>query len=216
VCGAGGLTADDIAARTGASSLCGSCRPLLVELAAAGDAERPPIARGLLAASLAALVLALVVVIAGPVSFAASTRTESQVDWLWRNGTARQVTGFTLLGLTVLAALLSVRKRWRRTAGLGAFARWRLAHVGLGIVTLVMLVVHTGARLGDNLNLALMTTFSVVNVVGGLAGGATALEGRMGTRRWRRARLASVAAHVLVMWPLPVLVVFHVLSVYYF
>jgi nitrite reductase (NADH) large subunit len=215
-CAEGAKTADDIAASTGASTLCGSCRPLLVQLAAAGPSPRPRVAIGLLALSLAAVLLCLGVLLVAPVPFSSSLQSGNGIDALWRNATLRQATGFTLLGLTLLAALLSVRKRWRRTAALGSFAAWRLTHAGLGVLTLLMLAVHTGARLGDNLNLALMTTFSVINIVGGLAGGATALDGRVGTRRWRRRRAATVLMHVLVMWPLPVLVAFHVLSVYYF
>ena len=61
-----------------------------------------------------------------------------------------------------------------------------------------------------------MACFSAVNVVGGAAGGLTALEQRLGTATGRRLRTAMVAAHILATWPLPVLVTFHVLSVYYF
>jgi nitrite reductase (NADH) large subunit len=210
------VTVNLIMARTGASTLCGSCRPLLEHLAQPDAWQRPRVSAPLLIGSVAALVAAFVVIVMTPIPFADTFDRPFRIDVLWRNGVYRQVTGFTLLGLALLASLLSVRKRWRWTARLGAFSNWRLVHVVLGVLTLITLAVHTGARVGDNLNLVLMAAFSAVNIVGGLAGSLTAIEQRMGTPGWRRARAALVAAHLLAMWPLPLLIAFHVLSAYYF
>jgi nitrite reductase (NADH) large subunit len=215
-CAPGPANVETIVSRTGASTLCGSCRPLLEQLAMTGAWAPGRIAIGLLSVSVAAIVLGAVIVAMPPVPFAPSFAPAFRVDELWRNTWYRQVTGFTLIGFTVLAALLTVRKRWKHVAALGSFSAWRMVHLVLGLVTLMTLAVHTGGRLGDNLNLALMTSFSMVNVVGAVAGGVTALESRAGTRRWRRMRATLVAAHVMAMWPLPLLLIFHVLSVYYF
>jgi nitrite reductase (NADH) large subunit len=211
---------------TGASTLCGSCRPLLEQLADAEPASsaalraarRQPGRVGwpLLASSLIALAAAAVLLVAPPVPLAETVQQPWRVDLLWRESGYRQISGFTLLGLSILASLLSVRKRWRRAASAGPFPAWRMAHVALGVMTLAALAVHTGARTGDNLNFALMASFSAVNVIGGAAGGVTALEQKLGAAAGRKYRSALVVAHVLAMWPLPVLVAFHVLSVYYF
>jgi nitrite reductase (NADH) large subunit len=88
--------------------------------------------------------------------------------------------------------------------------------VSVGVLSLAALAVHTGFRLGANLNLALMTTFLLVNLVGSIAGGITALEGKLDRRTGRVLRSTLVFAHSLAIWPLPVLIVFHVLAVYYF
>jgi nitrite reductase (NADH) large subunit len=210
------VTVQSLVECTGASTLCGSCRPLLDALACGTHREPGRISRTLIAGSLATLTLATVLLAASPVPFADSVQNAWHVDALWRNGAYRQISGFTLLGLSAVASLLSVRKRWRGAFSMGSFPAWRLAHVCLGVLTLVALAVHTGARLGDNLNLALMTSFSAVNVLGGAAGWFTALEQKLGTAAGRRARAAVVAAHVVAISPLPVLVTFHVLSVYYF
>ena len=85
------------------------------------------------------------------------------------------------------------------------------------IVLIRLVAVHTGLRLGANLNLALMLTFLAVLALGGVAGAVTALESRAGSppppwaKRWRP-RLGLV--HALLTWPLPVLVAFHVLAFY--
>jgi nitrite reductase (NADH) large subunit len=210
------MTLPALIACTGASTLCGSCRPLLEELVGATRPGSRRVGWSLLAGSILALGVVALLTWASPVPFAGSVQGGWRVDALWRDGTYRQLSGFCLLGLAVLASLLSVRKRWRRASSAGSFPAWRLAHVALGVVTLAALAAHTGVRTGDNLNFLLMACFSTVNVIGGAAGGLTALEQRLGTTAGRRVRTALVAAHILAMWPLPVLVTFHVLSVYYF
>jgi nitrite reductase (NADH) large subunit len=210
------VTVESLVERTGASTLCGSCRPLLEQLASAGAMRPARIPATLLVTSVAALALAAALLMTAPVPFAISIQDTFQPDVLWRNGTYRQVSGFALLVLSVLASLLSLRKRWRAVSSLGAFPGWRVVHVLIGTLTLATLAVHTGARLGNNLNFALMISFGTLNVLGGLAGGLTAIEQRLGGRAGRRFRAALVTAHVLAIWPLPTLVAFHVLSVYYF
>jgi nitrite reductase (NADH) large subunit len=209
------VTVGSLVARTGASTLCGSCRPLLEQLAGAGATPRARIRPALLVTSVAALALAVAVLMTAPAPFARSVGDGFQPDVLWRNGAYRQISGFALLGLSVLASLLTLRKRWPR-ASFGTFPAWRVVHALIGLLTLVMLGAHTGARMGDHLNLALMASFGALNVLGGLAGGLTALEQRLGARAGRRYRTALVTAHILALWPLPTLVAFHVLSVYYF
>ena len=212
---AGASCVSSIVERTGASTLCGSCHPLLVQLSGA-DAPRPArIARGLLVASAAALAVAAAVALVDPIPFSSSVLDPSPLDVLWRNGSYRETTGFLTVGLALLASILTVRKRWRRVSA-GAYPAWRLGHAVLGVLTLAMVGVHTGARFGDNLNLALMSSFGAVNVLGAAAGGLTAVEQRFGAGAGRRCRSAVTLLHVLALWPLPVLIAFHVLSAYYF
>jgi nitrite reductase (NADH) large subunit len=204
-----------LAARTGASTLCGSCAPLLAELIGMRNAVPLRIPWALLAASAVALIAAILVVAAAPVPFVNTVQGELRIDLLWREGAYRQISGFTLLGSSVLAALISFRKRWLRLS-FGSFAAWRTIHVTIGIATLAVLAVHTGFRPGHNLNFALMTTFLAVNLVGSLAGGITALEQKIDRRLGRVLRSTLVLAHVVAIWPLPILIAFHVLAVYYF
>lgn len=211
----GCATAEALAARTGASTVCGSCRPLLAELAGSAAPAEP--ARGWRTligtsgiATLAALAFALFVLI----PYAASAQIAWQWDVLWRDSFWKQVSGFTVLGLTLLLLVMSLRKRIRRFTWID-FPLWRVAHVVLGTLTLVGLTVHTGGRLGSNLNFMLMASFLIAIMVGAAAGGVIALEHRMGSgtvrlrRRW-------VWTHILIAWPIPVLLGFHVLKSYYF
>jgi nitrite reductase (NADH) large subunit len=117
--------------------------------------------------------------------------------------------------------LLSVRKRWlpeRLARCIGSFASWRMIHLGVGVAAALALFVHTGFRLGDNINLWLMSTFLAVCTSGAALGLVTALEHRIRPDAASAARLraATVWLHVLAIWPLPLLLAVHVLSVYFY
>jgi hypothetical protein len=82
--------------------------------------------------------------------------------------------------------------------------------VGLGA-----LLLHTGGRLGSGLNFLLSLFFLAPAFMGVLAGNLIAKENERGAggvaqrRRW-------VWLHLLLLWPLPVLLAFHVVQGYMF
>lgn len=211
---AGCRTVEALAARTGASTVCGSCRPLLAQLAGA-DATGPE--RGwkwLLGAGGVALPAALALALVVLIPYAATVQVPWQWDVLWRESFWKQVSGFTVLGLSALILLLSLRKRIRRFT-LGDFPVWRVVHAVLGALTLAGLAAHTGGRLGSNLNFALITSFLGVVAVGSAAGGVIALEHRLGAGA-ARLRRTWTWTHIILFWPIPILLVLHVLKTYYF
>ncbi|MEO0762720.1 MAG: NAD(P)/FAD-dependent oxidoreductase, partial [Pseudomonadota bacterium] len=114
--------------------------------------------------------------------------------------------------------LLGLRKRIRATRVLGSYDIWRLVHLGLGVSAVVVLFAHTGFRFGTNLNAALMTVFVVMLLAGAVAGLATGGEHRLRARGIGTAKAPPRGlptwVHVLALWPLPLLVAAHVLSVY--
>jgi nitrite reductase (NADH) large subunit len=127
----------------------------------------------------------------------------------------KQVSGFTLLSLTLLGLLMSLRKRWKRFSR-GNFGYWRVLHAATGALALIILVAHTGMRFGSNLNFALMTFFVAANFVGAAAGAVTGMEQRFSGPAGMKYRRWLTWAHIVTTWPLPVLAGFHVFSVYYF
>jgi nitrite reductase (NADH) large subunit len=211
----GCATVEALASRTGASTVCGSCRPLLAELVGAAAATEPVrgwkvlLGAGGVAAP-AALALALLIL----VPYAATVQVPWQWDVLWRDTFWKQASGFTVLGLTVLLLVMSLRKRIARFR-LGEFPLWRVAHVVLGALTLAGLAAHTGGRLGSNLNFMLMASFLAVIVLGAAAGGVIALEHRFGAGA-ARLRRSWLWTHILIAWPIPILLTLHVLKTYYF
>ena len=214
---AGNATVAALQAATGASTVCGSCRPLLAELVgAAGEPAAAPRGAGwLLWFSVIGLVTALAVLLGTPPAYRTTVQEALAIDLLWTDKLYKQISGFTLLGLGLLAILLSLRKRVRKIA-FGDFATWRVIHTVLGVGTLAVLLAHTGLHLGEHLNRFLMASFLAVALLGAASGGITALENRLGARTGAKARGLVTWLHILACWPLPVLLGFHIFSVYYF
>jgi nitrite reductase (NADH) large subunit len=213
---AGGCaTVESVSARTGASSVCGSCRPLLAQLVGSAASTGPVRGSGVLLGSAGVALIAaagMALVLAAP--YSATVQVAWQWDVLWRDGGWKQTSGFTVLGLSAFGLLLSLRKRFRKLT-FGEFSLWRVGHAVLGALTLAALAVHTGGRLGANLNSALMISFLGVVALGAVAAGVVALEHRLGAgaAALRRSWLWS---HIVLFWPIPVLLTFHVLKTYYF
>jgi nitrite reductase (NADH) large subunit len=61
-----------------------------------------------------------------------------------------------------------------------------------------------------------MISFMAVTLLGAASGGITALEHRLGAATGARARRLTLWLHILACWPLPALLGFHILTVYYF
>ena len=215
-CANGCSTVEQLAQATGASTVCGSCRPLLAQLVGAPAVRMVlPGVNWLLRASITAFVLALAIWLMTPISVSESVQQRVHLEALWFNNVAKQITGFTLLGLALLSLLLSLRKRFKRFK-LGEVGHWRAIHAGLGICTLLALVAHTGFRMGENLNFILMTNFLVLTLVGACAGAVNALDARLEGPAARRLRALWTWGHVGLTWPLPMLVLAHVLVSYVF
>tara|TARA_R110002049_G_scaffold4601_5_gene32331 strand:+ start:466769 stop:468820 length:2052 start_codon:yes stop_codon:yes gene_type:complete len=211
---------ESLSQKTGAATACGNCRALLCELAGTVAESAPTTeSRVMLAASVLSAIFVAMVVVMPPVEFASSVQDAwRNVDVLWRSDLARQITGYTSLSMVMLGLLFSLRKRmnWFH---FGSYAFWRSVHGVLGAAVLVSVAVHTGFRLGDNLNFVLATVFLATAAIGSMAGIASGMENRvtgsaaMFIRRWRP-RLTQV--HTWLFWPLPALIAVHIVSFYWF
>jgi len=120
-----------------------------------------------------------------------------------------------LIGMSAVLGLVSLRKRvaWMRW---GNFDGWRVVHVIAGVMTASILVVHTGFRLGDNLNFHLMLVFAGLLLAGTAASAVMGLQHVLPISLARRIRELSIWSHVLLLWPLPALLGFHILKTYWF
>lgn len=206
----------ELAACTGASTVCGSCKPQLAELlggSAALEPERD--ARLLWGGGLAALVLALLIWLPLDIPYPDTSTLALHWDRLWRDSFYKQVSGFTLLGMAVVLALLGPRKRVPLLKQLGQYSVWRAIHIVFGVAVLVALVVHSGGRMGSNLNLWLSVSMAGAALAGTLASLGIARNHQTAhpLRAWRG---TATWAHILFLWPLPVLLGFHVLTSYWY
>ena len=212
----GNRTLDKLMQCTGASTVCGSCRPLVAQLVD----DAPAVSRttkGITATAILAIVglIATLLLLGMPAIEAAATVQKFSLNFLWEDTFWKQVTGYTVLALSVIGLFMSLRKRWNWFR-LGEFNYWRVLHIALGVTVLAVLLLHTGLQLGANLNLALMLTFLGIALTGSLAGAVVALESRLDPLIAKRARSFINYVHLIVFWPLPVLLGFHIASFYYF
>jgi nitrite reductase (NADH) large subunit len=88
--------------------------------------------------------------------------------------------------------------------------------VVLGLLILGLLMLHTGFRLGNNINFVLMLTFTALLFVGAIAGIAIAYEHSLPKRMAKHVRSFALWSHIILLWPLPALLGFHILKTYYF
>ncbi len=213
-------TVEELQKRTFAGTVCGSCKPVLGDLvgAPALPVRMPVSACVVLCCSVLAFFGVCATVFASPMAYADSVEQYwYRVDRLWRDGMLKQITGYTMLALCIFALWLSIQKRFE-SLKLGNYAVWRSVHTVTGLLTLGLLFMHTGFSLGANFNSWLMLTFALLNLFGGVSGVFSGLETKtdagIGTLS-RRLKPVATWAHILLFWPIPVLVMFHIVSVYY-
>ena len=205
-----------VAQKTGASTVCGSCLPLVEQLCGVDPTQltqaRLPVA--LLSASALALIATIYIIVAPPVAMADSVESAwYQVDQLWRDNLLKQISGYSLMAVFLVGLIISLRKRFSWFTW-GKFTSWRFFHSLFGVTSLGVLWAHTGFHFGSNLNFWLMFVFVLLNLLGAVAGIITALEAKGKWPLARRLRPVLTWAHLVLFWPLPVLLTFHILSVY--
>lgn len=204
---------DALVTELGVSTMCGSCKPMVQEICAQ-PVEKLPVKTLLLGLAIVASVLVLCILTLPKLTAPTSVQTPS-LNWLWTDSQWRQTSGFTMLGLTALTILLSFRKRWKAFS-LGKFDMWRTLHIVFTTLALATLLAHTGISLGEGINRWLIINFLLIALVGGASAAIAAIEGAKPTISIKRAKRFLVNAHIVIFWPLPVLLAFHILSVYYF
>ncbi|WP_269522351.1 FAD-dependent oxidoreductase [Coraliomargarita parva] len=203
---------------TGAGGVCGSCLPQLAgffgDEVKVSDFAKPKGMRLLWGASVVGLLACLCLIFIPPLPAA-----ETVQGWyyaftgIWRDSLSKQISGFTIAGFSLLALVLSARKRFR-WLNVGNYGFWRAAHSWLGICTIVGIFLHTGLNFGENLNLWLLACFLGLNLAGGLAALAVAAEKHLAGEQGARLRALATKAHIIFFLPYPVLLGFHIAKVY--
>lgn len=168
----------------------------------------------LLVASVASLAFAGVAATVGPLPIRTST-LGAHPDAIWTTSAGKQVTGYAVLILGLVSLLLSLRKRWKRFSYSDVPAL-RVLHGALGAGALLALILHTGLHLGKNLNRTLMIDYLALVLLGAGAGLFVSQSHRFPPLTARNYRLVSFRAHLILFWPLPVLLALHVLGSYYY
>lgn len=215
--GASSVTA--LGQSTGAGTVCGSCRPLLAQLCGDRAAARVRGRWPMIGVSVAALAACSVFLFMAPWPLSAlDDDLVRRLSRFWHNGNGKLMSGFGLVGVAALGLILPLRKRVKRLRR-GSMAWFRVFHGLVGALAAAMLVIHTGMQTGANLNRALLYVFLAVVATGGLVGlaaaGVTRSRGGVAALA-HRARSWVTWSHWLFLAALPVLLVFHVIAVFYF
>ncbi|MGD9785628.1 MAG: FAD-dependent oxidoreductase [Hyphomicrobiaceae bacterium] len=212
----GAGTLDDVKRDTGASTVCGSCRVNIEQLLGAPAKREPVPKRGLLLAlSGIAALLATIVLLLPRFPLAGSIADVGLPERLWLDGYWKQVSGYTLLALAVIAAVLSLRKRVKPFR-IGNYDVWRIVHAAVGAGAVIALAAHSGFRLGANLNFWLIASFLLLMLSGAATALVTANEHRLDQEPAVRLKSIGFWLHLIAFWPLPLLLAVHVLSVYFY
>ena len=211
-----GCTLATLQQRTGAGTVCGSCKPLLAEIV--GDQEprqAEKSAWGVLALCLLAAAIVLWNTLTPGFNVVDSVQQQPVFETIWNDKFWKQVTGFSLLGMSIVGLLLSLRKRLNFMRW-GDFTYWRLLHIALGVACAFTLILHTGFHFGANFNQILMIDFLAVIIFGVFAGAIFSFSHTFSATKAKKIRTLWTWIHILLTWPLPIFLSFHILSVYYF
>lgn len=221
----GARTVDAVSRCTNASTVCGSCKPLVADLL--GEPNKIEPATGtpaLVVFGMAGLVLVLLFLLGPKMEYASSVQLDSWFaqatglhwDILWRSTTVKQWTGYSVLALAVMSLLISFRKRQPRFREMVRFDYWRIAHITLGTLVIALLVAHTGFRMGHGLNFLLMLSFMSLLLIGAISSLLIGLSHRLPAGKTVRLRRQSVFLHIMLFWPVPVLLAWHIFKTYWY
>ena len=213
---AGCRTIETLGQQTKAGITCGSCKPLLANLL-----DEPAVnlvmrhQKAVLLTSIFSIFLILLTVLFEPLSINQTVQLNWHIEKLWFDNFWKQVSGYSLLTLCLIAAGLGLRKRWKRL-NFGHVDMWRYVHSIIGVVALIVLMIHTGVRMGSNLNFALMAIFLAATMTGSLVGVFMAKNHHWSDVKLAKHRLWWSRIHHTLLWMLPPLLGFHILATYYF
>lgn len=207
-----------LSAATGASTVCGTCAPLVNEfLGTPALATIDTRTQKLFFSSFVACALILYLVFADrpPVFLPFADGTEFFFD----ARRSKEWTGYSALVLALLGLGVSLRKYWKRFT-LGSLSFWRTLHACLGLTCVATIALHTGLRWGTNFNFVLLADFLGLTLIGTVLGMLMAAETRLVLLLpdfpVRKIRFKLTRLHRVVYSLFPVLLVFHILASYFY
>jgi len=207
---------EQLCTNTGASTVCGSCKPHVDKLLTGSSTVTAAIgAKNLLALGFLTTLIMVLALILPAIPYASSVQVSWQWDMLWRENLFKQISGYTLLALSAIGLILSVNKRIKSFTYL-SFPVWRIVHVVLGFIAVIGFAVHSGYRLGAGVNFFLALSFVSVLIAGGASSILVSLEHKIDSSLAWKLKQKIVWLHILAFWPFPALLATHIFKSYYF
>jgi nitrite reductase (NADH) large subunit len=205
----GANTIQAIGRDTGAGTGCGGCKPLLAQLLAI---EPEPVRHHKALGFTASFAVILALVLA---AFSIPYPDTFVENWsfIWRDFIAKQISGYSLLGIGILLAAIGIRKRTRKLT-IGHFDTWRILHAALGLSALLGVFIHSGGRFGDGVVFLLSVSWLLTALAGGTLAAISARRHSLGISFLEPLRRAIHWSHILFLWPLPLLLGYHIAGAY--
>ncbi len=212
-----GLSHESIIAQTGASQHCGSCAQRVARITSGTGLvlQKTPQPKGLWTATLLSVLLIGAACSALVMPFASSWQSPWRaIDELWRNNLLRQLSGYGLLSLIALAFWPAWKRRSQREGKRRQTMSLLSWHMIIGCAVLIGFVAHTGARLGHGLNSSLSLVFVTTILLGAVSSVAWRQAAHGARQRAVAQRIRSL--HWVSLFPIPALLVIHIIKSYYF
>lgn len=213
----GAKSCDEIRQQTGASSVCGSCRTMINDLLGNNKPAEPEEYSTLLTSiAIFGFLISSLFFLPIILPYANSSNADISIDLLWRDGLIKQITGYSIIAMVVIGLTISLRKRWKKLRETGSYSYWRLFHIVVGALIVVSLLLHTGFRTGSGLNFWLMFFFLGLIIAGSFYTAILSQQHRLASAQSITAKKRTLNWHIFLFWPVPVLLGFHILKVYWF
>ena len=210
---------DDLCLKSGAGLVCGSCKPVLNELYNGDDGtsevvEPPRPSKSLLVGGFTGILFCLFYWLTPAFTYSHTVQNfHYSLESLWKDNLYKQISGFTMLTLLILILILPFRKRMKKFNWL-SYEFWRNSHIIIGLIIILGSIAHTGLHFGSNLNMIFMNLFILLSLTGSLA--SLGIYKAEGPGRNATFRIIFLWLHIILFWPFPILLGFHILSSYYY
>ena len=122
-------------------------------------------------------------------------------------------TGYGILGLGALGLSIAFPRRWGWIRKFDK-STWQLIHVWLGVIALILLFLHTGFDMGGLHTTILSSCFLGLFILGSATGITISLQNKLSLAQTYTYKKHFKWLHILLSWPLPALLLAHILSTY--
>jgi len=122
-------------------------------------------------------------------------------------------TGYGILALGALGLSIAFPRRWGWIRKFDK-STWQLMHVWLGVIALILLFLHTGFSMGGLHTTILASCFLGLFILGSVTGITISLQDKFSLAQTYIFKKRFKWLHILFSWPLPALLLAHILSTY--
>ncbi|MCI5167150.1 MAG: hypothetical protein D3903_13905 [Candidatus Electrothrix sp. GM3_4] len=214
----GNHTVEELSGQTGAGQSCGSCIPLLAQIAGTPESactlNSSSSGFGFFLLSFFAILLPIFTAFSG-VPVPMSVLEQKTLPVLLQHASFQQFSGYTVLFFLLLTFVLTINKRFNRL-NFFHYIIWRTVHVLVAVLAGMALLLHTNFSTGRGFFLQMMLLFLMITLTGGVLSTAIALEKSFFSAIVRKSRYFLLKIHWMFVTFFFAYVLMHIVACYYF